>query len=239
MTASTDAAPLLNDRAYERLRADIISCRLAPGQLLSERKLAAELGLGIAAVRVALTRLAQLGLVQAIPRRGYQVLPLTSKSIDDLFDFWAVIGPELVGRAALGTDADVERAVQYARSLAEMSFEQSASSDAALEAVEVGGRLFEHLARMADNSYLRDAHHRVIGEAMRLWTLVVHAELQETGHRVPNFSACIDALERRDRQALVAWMRTHVDRSHERVRRTAASWPTPVGLSMENRTHEP
>ncbi|HEY1454899.1 MAG TPA: GntR family transcriptional regulator, partial [Candidatus Dormibacteraeota bacterium] len=88
--------------AYRRLRADIASCRLAPGQRLTERGLAARTGLGVASIRDALTRLDHDGLVRTLPRKGYQVKPLTIKAVDDLFHFWAVIGPELVRRGIMG-----------------------------------------------------------------------------------------------------------------------------------------
>ena len=99
MTHVTDApAPRvsLNETAYRRLREDIIACRLAPGQRLTEKQLAADLGFSIAPLRDALTRLDHEGLIRTVPRKGYQVTPLTPKSIDDLFTLWQIVGPELI-----------------------------------------------------------------------------------------------------------------------------------------------
>ena len=67
------AIPLLADRAYERIKHDIITCAIAPGTEISEPQLCSHYRLGKAPVRMALNRLAHDGLVRAIPRRGYRV----------------------------------------------------------------------------------------------------------------------------------------------------------------------
>ena len=92
--------PLLTERAYERLRRDIISCTIAPGSEISEQQLATHYKLGKAAVRVALTKLAHMGLVRAIPRRGYMVVPLTLKDIHDVFELRLMLEPPAARMAA-------------------------------------------------------------------------------------------------------------------------------------------
>jgi DNA-binding GntR family transcriptional regulator len=92
--------PLLTERAYERLRRDIISCTIAPGSEISEAQLAAQYKLGKAAVRVALTKLAHDGLVRAIPRRGYMVMPVTLQDIHDVFELRLMLEPAAARMAA-------------------------------------------------------------------------------------------------------------------------------------------
>ena len=98
---SRTAAVSLGEQAYERLRRDIVQCRLAPGVEVTEAELAARYALGKAPVRVALTRLTQDGLVRPVPRRGYLVEPITLKDVQDLFDMRAIIEPALC-RVAVG-----------------------------------------------------------------------------------------------------------------------------------------
>lgn len=62
----------LGEAAYRRIQGDIISCRLAPGQRVTEKQLAADLGLGISQVRDALTRLSHEGLVRTLSRKGFR-----------------------------------------------------------------------------------------------------------------------------------------------------------------------
>src|SRR5688500_20286934 len=79
--ADVRAMPLLSDRAYERIRHDIITCAIAPGTEISEAQLVAHYKLGKAPVRMALDRLAHDGLVRAIPRRGYRVTGVTLQDL--------------------------------------------------------------------------------------------------------------------------------------------------------------
>lgn len=55
------------------LEEQIVTLRIAPGEVLSEQVLAAELGLGRTPIREALQRLAGEGLVAILPRRGILV----------------------------------------------------------------------------------------------------------------------------------------------------------------------
>jgi DNA-binding GntR family transcriptional regulator len=92
--------PLLTERAYERIRRDIISCAIAPGSEISESQLEGQYKLGKAAVRVALTKLSHDGLVRAIPRRGYRVMPVTLKDIHDVFELRLMLEPAAARMAA-------------------------------------------------------------------------------------------------------------------------------------------
>lgn len=103
--APAPAIPLLADRAYERLKHDIITCALAPGTEISEPQLCAHYRLGKAPVRMALIRLAHDGLVRAIPRRGYRVAPVTLKDIHDVFELRLMLEPAAARMAAGKVDA--------------------------------------------------------------------------------------------------------------------------------------
>src|SRR5262245_7128299 len=92
--------PLLTDRAYERIRHDIISCAIAPGTEISETQLCAHYRLGKAPVRMALNRLAHDGLVRAMPRRGYMVTPVTVRDIHDVFELRLMLEPVAARMAA-------------------------------------------------------------------------------------------------------------------------------------------
>ena len=94
---------LLRETIYEQLRADMISCRLAPGTELREGELAARFGVSKSPVRDALMRLEREGLVITLPRQGYRVAPVSLIDVLDMFHL----------RAALER-ACVERIVQRA-----------------------------------------------------------------------------------------------------------------------------
>ncbi|WP_426957451.1 GntR family transcriptional regulator [Muricoccus radiodurans] len=101
--------PSLTERAAAALRHDILACRLAPGDTISEAAASARLGLGKAPVRAALARLSEEGLVQALPRRGWVVSLVTIRDIHEVFDLRLLIEPEAARRAAGRVDAEALR----------------------------------------------------------------------------------------------------------------------------------
>ena len=68
--AAAARSETLTEQAYNRLEEMIVTLRLAPGAVLSEQALAAELGIGRTPVREALQRLAHEGLVLVLPRKA-------------------------------------------------------------------------------------------------------------------------------------------------------------------------
>jgi DNA-binding GntR family transcriptional regulator len=63
-------ADTLTEQAYNRLEELIVTLALAPGAVLSEQALSAELGIGRTPIREALQRLAREGLVLVLPRKA-------------------------------------------------------------------------------------------------------------------------------------------------------------------------
>lgn len=83
----------LTDRAYDAIKLDIIHCRLQPGERVSEAKLTEQTAFGKAAVRTALHRLSQEGLVIPVPRQGYLISPVTPQDVIDLFGVRLLLEP--------------------------------------------------------------------------------------------------------------------------------------------------
>lgn len=83
MTAAVKRVNLTRS-AYERLRADVLACRIAPGQRLNIVELAAVLEVSPGAVREALSRLTAEGLAIAEPQRGFQAAPISRADLEDL-----------------------------------------------------------------------------------------------------------------------------------------------------------
>ncbi|MDO6732618.1 GntR family transcriptional regulator [Marinovum sp. 2_MG-2023] len=75
----------LTDQAYAILRNEIITCTLRPGTDIGEQELAVRMSMSKTPVREALARLTLEGMVEAFPRRGYRITPVTVKDITDIF----------------------------------------------------------------------------------------------------------------------------------------------------------
>lgn len=83
--------PNLSSRVFELLKEDILSGKMSSGDHLSESRLAGELGVSRIPVREALSRLAQEGIVEILPRRGAFVAELSEKQIVELYDVREVL----------------------------------------------------------------------------------------------------------------------------------------------------
>jgi DNA-binding GntR family transcriptional regulator len=95
-----------SDIAFEMLRSDIVACRIAPGSSVSEAELADRYKLGKAGVRRAMVRLIERNWVQALPRRGYLVKPLTLRDIGEIFALRRMIEPIALRQAAGRVDVN-------------------------------------------------------------------------------------------------------------------------------------
>lgn len=98
----------LSDEVFEQLSAEIVEGRVAPGMALpAERELVAQLGVNRGAVREALRRLAQAGLVTIQQGEATRVL-----------DFRRSAGLDLLSRLLLRGDGQID--LQVARGVVEM-----------------------------------------------------------------------------------------------------------------------
>lgn len=109
-----------------RFRDRILSGAYAPGSALRQDSLAAEFGTSKIPVREALVQLQSEGLVDIFPNRGFQVRPLASAELDEVFSLRLQIEPGAVARGAkLASAADHAAA----RSLLEQLNEATAAGE--------------------------------------------------------------------------------------------------------------
>jgi DNA-binding GntR family transcriptional regulator len=156
--------PLLSDRAYERIRQEIITCAIAPGTEISEAQLVAHYKLGKAPVRMALNRLAHDGLVRAIPRRCYRVTEVTLKDMHDMFELRLMLEPAAARMAAGRVDA------QRLRALDEVCRAGYQPGDARSTSrfLDANKAFQVEIARAAGNGRLADAVEQQLDEMTRL-----------------------------------------------------------------------
>ncbi|MFD3508032.1 GntR family transcriptional regulator [Nocardia sp. NPDC058666] len=83
---STDLPASLVEMTADHVRAQVLGGALAPGERVGEEALCAQLGISRAPVREALRRLAEQGLVEHLPRRGYRVVVWSAHDIVQLFE---------------------------------------------------------------------------------------------------------------------------------------------------------
>lgn len=85
-----------------------MSGQMRPGESVRAEVLGEALSISTTPAREALQALRVEGFLELVPRRGFQVAPLTARDIEDLFTVQALITGELAARAAVNaTEADL------------------------------------------------------------------------------------------------------------------------------------
>jgi DNA-binding GntR family transcriptional regulator len=215
--------------AYAALRAEILSGALLPTERLVETELAARLGVGRAAVRTALARLLQEGLVEHERNRGARVRLVEEHEAAEILEARAVLEGLAARHAARhATPQDVEdlRAI-----LADMR--------ARLDAGDLLGASDRNAVLHA--RLLALAHHRTVDRLV----LTLKGQLVRFQYRtilVPGRSersfgehtAIVDAIATGDPDAAEAAMRRHLGhvadalRAAQRNSASTASDPNPT-----------
>lgn len=91
--------------AYTRLRSMLLGGEVRPGQRLSHRSLAKDLGLSRSPVREALLALEAEGIIEHRPQSGVYLRELSVADLQDLYDMRELIEPYAAARAARTADA--------------------------------------------------------------------------------------------------------------------------------------
>jgi DNA-binding GntR family transcriptional regulator len=106
--AAWQAAGTPGAAAYRRLRADIITGRLAPGRKLGLEALRQSYGAGVSTLREALTRLASEELVVAEGQRGFSVAPVSPEDFAEVADLRLLLERQGIRDSFAAGDLDWE-----------------------------------------------------------------------------------------------------------------------------------
>lgn len=148
----------LVELAVHRLRSEILSGALAPGERLIEEQLTRRFGTSRAPLREALRLLGQQGLVEHLPRRGVRVTELSPQDVDELFSL-----REVLERFAV----QIAPPVPHPAALAELAnrldaMRQAAATGAALAQAEAHRQFHIALVSMAAHRHLLLVYEPVI-----------------------------------------------------------------------------
>lgn len=90
----------LVDQAYHELRRRILDDDWQPGFQALEEAIARELGMSRTPVREALIRLEREGLVEILPRKGMQVVAISSKDMEEIYEVVTVLEAQAAAKLA-------------------------------------------------------------------------------------------------------------------------------------------
>ena len=206
-------APLnLADQAVATLKREILACRLAPGAAVSETLMTERFQLGRAAVRAGLARLADEGLVQAVPRRGWVVSVVTVRDIHEVFELRMLLEPEAAARAAGSGELDTLRQLDAICALGH----QPEDADSALEFLAANRQFHVTVAELAGNQRLARQIGRLLDEATRMLVLGLSTR-DRSGEMAHEHHALIAAMAGHDAALAAQIMRDQISASRDMV----------------------
>ncbi|MGB6105619.1 MAG: GntR family transcriptional regulator [Pusillimonas sp.] len=204
----------MQERAYQRIKHEIINLNYAPGEYLNELSLSEELGLGRTPIHLALGRLMLEGLVEVVPRKGSMVKPL---SLDEILDITEV---RLVNEMQCARLAAMRATPEEIAGMAELLDQ----SDLAISRGEVSqrralGRQFHLLmSKAARNQVLAEILSILYDRSLRYWVI----SMREPHRHVPvgkEHREILDAIQRRDPDAAADSARRHIESFRDTITR--------------------
>jgi DNA-binding GntR family transcriptional regulator len=210
----------LHDVAFSKIYNKIITLEYEQGQILYEKQLIQELGIGRTPIREALLRLAANGLVDSNPNNAFVVSSITLQNIKAVFE-----SLEIMERGV------IELAVRYvaSTSLKEMADAQK-DVERAMEDVDILGLVLSnyrfHMAfyRASRNEYLVHGLKRIRFETKRMAYLSYSHNVDQGSALESHYEtvrhehgAIMQYLKDQDEESLHKICRKHNKSFHERI----------------------
>ncbi len=196
----------LREQVSDALRAALVSGTLRPGVVYSAPGLAERFGVSATPVREAMLDLAQAGLVEAVPNKGFRVTELTERELDEYTAIRAMLEPPTV--ASVASSAPRER-VEALRPLAERIVAAAVARDV-LAYVEADNEFHLGLLGLAGNGHLVDVV-RDLRYRSRLYGVPGLAARDELEPSARQHLALLDAVLTGDVENAAALTRDHLD----------------------------
>lgn len=201
-----------SDAALRELRRMIITMELAPGEAITEESLCARLKCSRTPIREALQQLVREHLVDATPRRGVSVAPL---SVTDFFAMLeATEGVDAV-LARLAVERLTDETISVLDELLRLSDEADTADDFG-RVVELDFQFHNIIATVSSNHFLMEFHDTL----HRLSTRFVFLGFKRAGSAaaaIGDHRVIVEALRSRDADRAEAAVRTHCHHARERM----------------------
>jgi DNA-binding GntR family transcriptional regulator len=202
-----------SQRAYLLIRDQIVTLRLAPGSVIEEARLQAELSLGRTPIREALQRLAHDNLVIAAPHRGIFVTDINITDLGKITEV-RVVMEGYAARLAAQRSSPADR--EATKTL--MSKLDLIDADDYRSLIDLDQRIHRQIYQAAHNQFLQDTLERDFTLSLRVWFLAL-----ERGVRlrtaVEEHHDLLDAIVSQDQDRAESVMKNHVVGFEQAVRK--------------------
>ena len=204
------------EEAYEELRVRIVTNGVAPGEILNEKDLMAQLAIGRSPLREILFRLQEENLIKPLPRLGYMVTTLDIFEVRDLVE----LRRELEGYAGyLAAQRITADQLDALRSIIrEGESETDETPDVSNITEYFGTRFHSLLYQAAGNQKLVKVLQDLHIVMLRIW---FHVGFDAIGsaHQAQNLYRVLEALEQKDPEKARSAMEDHVDQYAAQVKK--------------------
>jgi DNA-binding GntR family transcriptional regulator len=217
--AGGNGSGLIRDGVYDKIRADILTCALAPGAIIQEKDLAARYAVSKSPVRDALLRLQEQGLIEVLPRRGYRVQPISLSDAKELYETRILLEKSCI-----------KRAIETASEATLMALDQFRTTDATdqlAEWVAYNRDFHRAIADASGNARLAKMTQDVIDQFDRL-TFVGVSEAPSGASAdklMKEHRDIIDAIQAREKTKAARLIAAHVSKSQRRLFNVLESRP--------------
>ncbi len=200
------------EEVFELIRADIMSLRIPPDTRISIDSLARQLGVSQTPIREALSRLEATGLVIKQHFVGYCSAPqLDRQQLDELYELRLLLEPYAASCAATRmSDEELLTVAQLAKKMepgeSRTSYDRFAVQDS---------ELHDLIAIGSGNTLIRDALAR-LHTHLHIFRLRFHSEVTKEAYA--EHADLVAALTNRQPEAAAAAMRTHIEKSYQRLK---------------------
>lgn len=215
--------PVRLETSYQLIKKDILHCVLSPGSYISEPMLAERYGTGRSAVRAAMNRLVQEGLVLGANKKlGYQVTQFTLKDIQDLYTTRVLLESFTAGEAASKiTRADLEPLKSLSKIKNEPDNTKSVETylDANLE-------FHLTIARIAGNAYITQLLTRLMDRMGWIQHLIHTVGVKSYSPNDGLHPQLVKALGKGDKKQAVQLMTQHISGAKSMALEALSQSPT-------------
>jgi DNA-binding GntR family transcriptional regulator len=218
------ARPDEKEQAYRRLRGELLSHRLLPGDRLSEIPLAARLGISRIPLREAIDQLASEGLVERVPGLGSHVRSASPKVLREIYEMREVLECFTVEKAAgrmtgahLGRLGDLCREISTA--LAEYRTSRKWSTVLRERLLFADIAFHQTIAQAADNDQIQKEIERLqaVSHLLSYRPDVARDEMEAMTRSAREHLGILEALRRSDAKRARSRMTEHIRRACERA----------------------
>ena len=204
--AERPGAATRREEAYRHILEMVVSGRVSEAEFLSEQRLAESLGMSRAPVREALQMLCTERILDAVPRAGYRVPPISLRETLDALDVRLLLEIESVRRACRNRDAGALRRVD---ALIAREKAVAAGNDDVHAWMRAGDEVHLGLAAMAGNAVLMREIARML-DLLRRASLQIVLASRPALAGVHHHRTLLEAVRRGDEAAAIEAMRKDV-----------------------------